>query len=400
MEQANFWWKRLQIGDTVDIENDGWKIGTVVAISPWNTTIKITNERWYDHKVVDFDDHNQLDLNEARIVNEIFGSRNNDEDEQAGIQHNQLRKVNTFTPRHYDKNCDKINRVPPWYGESYFMYCDICNRKACITCMLLNIVITTKSENDNRLRYHCKDCEFSRRYNELFVLTKFMYDSILKTDVIEINIIYLITNYAKYYDVKCCKQLNTDTSYNPCHGNIEIKMNYDDMTVDKDIVADIEGVLCVACTKTKQKQVWYDKCRIYHEYDGNEDKHCIVCDELICNRCLRINQYKCCNKCGDCVCIDCDDGSYVPCDECKITYCGKCIGMDEENELFTACERCNDSLCNDCVPCCCQYQNVNTLDTNNPGMLFKSIHDDMSDESDTDSARGNDPDGEEMVVVD
>ena len=181
---------------------------------------------------------------------------------------------------------------------------------------------------------------------------------------------------------------------------------FETMEIDRNIKVKIEGILCDDCGFAKRYQKSYERCKIYHDYDGKEDTKCVGCDKLLCNRCLRKDDYENCGKCQNEFCWECEKNPAGYCTDCKGKYCGECM---KAYELFIICEKCNDKVCNDCAPCACQYGNVDKLDVNNAAMSFNG-GDDTSYESGSDS--GND-DGntrnddcidsnsdDEMVVVD
>ena len=195
------------------------------------------------------------------------------------IQHKILRKLNTFTPKHDNNNCQYIRS-----GSYDSKICANCQSKICAECFAVNVV-RMGMDNKMEIRYHCKQCEYSRRYNELFTVIKFMYDSILQTDICEVNIIRLITDYAKYYKFECYKEVG-----DKCDWSIQIGGGYD---VDSDVHCKIVGVLCRDCVKVKRHQDTTKRCKIYHEYDGKENIECMECDKLICNRCVSVCAESC-----------------------------------------------------------------------------------------------------------
>lgn len=225
----------IKIGDKLDINRDGkWIIGKVIKLDD-EKGIEITLGNGYKTESIWISCQTKNDNN--MIANNVMR-----------IKHDRLRKLNTFTTKHYNDFCPCIK----WSSTHNISYCAICNIKLCTYCAAVNIIVpifqtnaiknsvdcecikkytfNRDSDDDSsiseeeeviqkskRLKYHCKECEFSRRYNELFIVIKYIHDSIFKTNVIEISIIHLITNYAKYYDVKCYKQIQGDNGWvNKC----------------------------------------------------------------------------------------------------------------------------------------------------------------------------------------
>ena len=241
----------LKVGDQVDIERaDEWVIGVVMEFdNEKGVKIERPNSFIYDHR--------QSEWIFCRII-----TNNSCQDKTDGmeIQHSRLRKLNTFTPKHYYDEGQCIL----YPDKRYVAHCAICNIKICTLCAAVNIILPLSELNDmqqpqdiisedsdddssisfdedgkiernGRLRYHCKKCEFSRRYNELFTVIKFMYDSIFPdAKVMEISIIYLITDFAKYYDVKCYKQIKKKEWRYDCAEQITLEKNDTDYDSDED----------------------------------------------------------------------------------------------------------------------------------------------------------------------
>lgn len=127
---------------------------------------------------------------------------------------------------------------------------------------------------------------------------------------------------------------------------------FEEIEINRNISARIEGIVCNGCGYTKICQQDHERCKICHDYDGTEEKKCIGCDVLLCNRCINLNEYENCAQCGDWFCWQCEEQLYAYCTYCNNRYCGKCM---KAYELFTTCERCDDKICNDCAPCLCPY---------------------------------------------
>ena len=357
------WLRSLKVGDLVDLKPiktwGWWQIARIEAKEEYRIQAKpLSNQQRFYYR-----------RNEAEWV-DLFIILNQDTDKDFK-PHPNLRRLNTWTPKHMQ--IDSCRRVNEWWSKN--PYCKICIKSLCKQCCIVPVVTT-----HNDLVYHCKECEFSRRYKELFVVIKFTYDSIFdgNTDSMEINIIYLITNYASYYQYNCYKQLAGN-----CDGTIEFENEQNLPNIDiemEKIRYTIAGFLCLSCERTKYDQKPKNLCKIYH--DSMYGDKCIKCSETLCDRCIKLHGYQYCVKCGRSACLGCDifGKSKFQCGDCRSKFCYKCIESYQEDELLKECEKCNDKLCKDCFPCCCQYQNVDILDMN--------ASDDSSDESD------------EMVVVD
>lgn len=214
--------------------------------------------------------------------------------------HPQVRKYNTYTPIHYDQRCCWINVHVREYGT----HCLICDNHVCRMCNAINIVSISK-----KLVYHCKSCEYSRRYNEAFKIGNSMYKSIFFGEIIgEINIIHLITKYSMTHQNDCYSKINETINSWQCKEDFICKLDMENhMEIDKDINIKIEGILCGGCCTEKRRQ-YTGACKVYHEYDGNEQYECLGCHQIVCNRCLNVSNvaFQACLKWGGYYCSDCD----------------------------------------------------------------------------------------------
>ena len=186
----NYWIRLLKINDKADvfdITDMRWHIATILKIDhkDHSTEIYIHYDAWEDR-------YNEwITINHSRITS------------------TKLKQLHTFTPYHAYLLDTSI--APCRWGErSDYKKCDICSRKCCTTCFILK-------DHDSG-GYQCKSCMDTIDYRQLFDA---IYVSLYNQYDIDINIIYLISNYSKGIIISCSNRID------PCHNKICYDSKFD-----------------------------------------------------------------------------------------------------------------------------------------------------------------------------
>ena len=205
------WLMSYQVGDKLDVRNKfgKWRVGMVRKIDNENKYIKIEYSISNSHQGM----HENKYLNLTNIMDHVDG----------------FNKLGSFTACHMDY-C-KLNE------DCHCQKCHICHRKCCSKCFIVCI-----KTNENRIIYICPDCEYLRKYKETFLLIKAMNILITGNNKFELNIVKLITYYAKQqqYEMECYS--------NNCTENMKIESKMKETESMDDIkYISIKGALCKQC---------------------------------------------------------------------------------------------------------------------------------------------------------
>ena len=192
------------------------------------------------------------------------------------------------------------------------------------------------TSNKARLQHTTKICLWSKQYNYLFNASYLMYRSLFHSDMREVNIIKIITEFS-LYPIPCSNQVKM------CENTINFihhpKTTFEISIRDYIYSTPIKPMpICDLCEIAWNKST----CNVCHQFGSCENCKqntiCIKCSYNV-TQCNGTNcSVKCCHNCKK------RHAKYVICNG---GFCNQCYTNDK-----LKCDSCQDKLCEKCVKQC------------------------------------------------
>ena len=344
----NYWIRSLKISDKVDVfdgQDRRWHVTTILKIEHKDNLTKIYI--YYDGWGDSFNEW--ININHSQVTS------------------TKIKRLHTFTPYHHYL-LDPSQPPCTWRTGSRCQKCSICSRNCCKTCFI-------SEQPKGSGNFQCKLCMDTIEYQHLFDP---IYAALYNQYDIDINIIYLITDYSKGIIVSCSNIVDH------CHNEIYFESNFD---IDADLRNNEAGrqykeyqyvpnyihdagtlmvngkyrrIFCSTCYETR-----LTRCALCYQpeiRDKTLDRNRTICHKHDYKKC------GCCDRSFDACAmywargiVDCGEGHKQHCRRCICGSCHACIGIDDwflcKDCKTTICKKCQKyktlEICNQCLPKSC-----------------------------------------------